>query len=265
LNRITTSESLPKLGIKPIGSTSTYVNSEDFPNYLKGNLKQLKLLGLNWQPNLEKILLLKPDLIIGIGLFDQSMYSLLSRIAPTVLYDWREALSWRKYFYTIAAALGKQKEAKEAWKNYYKVEQLKALLGSQYQNQKISLLTLGQGGMYSEVNNSFSGSILLDVGLERPTSQDVSTDSEHILISEEELQKADGDVLFIALYSDEDKLYLDKLRRNPLWQTLKAVQDNHVYIVRASTWRGWDILAADAVIDDLYKYLVNTPGVGSRE
>jgi iron complex transport system substrate-binding protein len=37
------------------------------------------------------------------------------------------------------------------------------------------------------------------------------------------------------------------------------------YLVDYSAWRGYNILAADAVIDDLYKYLVNTPEGGSEE
>jgi iron complex transport system substrate-binding protein len=256
INFITLSNAIT-LGIRPIGSTSTYANSTDFPNYLKDKIETKKLLGLNWQPNLEGILLVKPDLILGIGLFNQTTYSLLSKIAPTVVYDWKDLLSWREYFNAVATTLGKEEKAKEIWKQYYKrIKQLKAALGNYYQGQKISLLILGQGGMYSEVKNSFAGSILNDVGLQRPTAQDIEAKSEYITISEEELQKADGDILFVAPYLDEDKSYLEKLQQKPLWKKLKAVQKNHVYVVRASTWRGWDILAANALIDDLFKYLV---------
>jgi ABC-type Fe3+-hydroxamate transport system substrate-binding protein len=31
-----------------------------------------------------------------------------------------------------------------------------------------------------------------------------------------------------------------------------------VYFVDQSIWAGWNLLAADAVIDDLFKYLANT-------
>lgn len=53
---------------------------------------------------------------------------------------------------------------------------------------------------------------------------------------------------------------MEKLRRNPLWQTLKAVQQKQVYFVSGVTWI-WDsdMIGAEAVIDDLRKYLVEVP------
>ncbi len=81
----------------------------------------------------------------------------------------------------------------------------------------------------------------------------------YIFIPEEELSKIDGDVLFIGVDNDVDEKFFNKLKQKPLWKTLKAVQRNHAYVVNLSTWRESNLLAADAVIDDLYKYLVNAP------
>jgi iron complex transport system substrate-binding protein len=73
------------------------------------------------------------------------------------------------------------------------------------------------------------------------------------------LEKADGDFLFVTTFTDSDKENLQQLLQKPLWKQLRAVQQNHVYFVDKNTWVGWNLLAAAAVIDDLFKYLVNTP------
>jgi len=52
---------------------------------------------------------------------------------------------------------------------------------------------------------------------------------------------------------------IPQLKQKPLWQRLQAVQQNRVYIVSFPNWTGGSLFAANAVIDDLFKYLVNSP------
>jgi ABC-type Fe3+-hydroxamate transport system substrate-binding protein len=51
---------------------------------------------------------------------------------------------------------------------------------------------------------------------------------------------------------------LARLKADPLWSRLKAVQQNHVYEV-PGYWIGFEPIAANAVVNDLFKYLVDTP------
>ncbi|NEQ25388.1 MAG: ABC transporter substrate-binding protein, partial [Microcoleus sp. SIO2G3] len=96
-------------------------------------------------------------------------------------------------------------------------------------------------------------------GLQRPASQDVLVPYTQLQFGGEELNKADGDVLLVGKFTEDETNTLRKLEQNPLWKQLRAVQQNRVYVIDYMTWRGGNLLAADAVIDDLYKYLVNTP------
>jgi iron complex transport system substrate-binding protein len=72
---------------------------------------------------------------------------------------------------------------------------------------------------------------------------------------------ADGDVIFLwtGENSVEDNVrsqqQIDALQRDPLWQRLKAVQAGRVYRV-PSYWIGNGPIAANAILDDLFKYLV---------
>lgn len=48
---------------------------------------------------------------------------------------------------------------------------------------------------------------------------------------------------------------LTQLQTNPLWKQLKAICSQRVYLV-PDYWIGWGPLTANAMIDDLFKYLV---------
>jgi iron complex transport system substrate-binding protein len=242
------------LRVKPIGTTNFYQTK---PVYLNNKLEGIKLLGRS-QPNLEKLLLIKPDLILGWENAGRQIYPLLSKIAPTVLLNYQGAPSWREHFNSVAEVLGKKDVAQRAWNRYYqRVEKLKIALGDSYKHKTISFIYLGNRGIESDVKNSFAGSILNDIGLRRPSTQNVNAPYGIISISKEELNKADGDILFVTTWSDKDKQVLKKLQQKPLWKKLRAVQQNHVYFVDFATWTGSNLLAADAVIDDLFKYLIN--------
>lgn len=247
------------LGIKPIGSINVYQTESYFPTYLKSKMEEVKLLGRS-QPNLERMLLLKPDLIVGWEASSAEIYPLLSKIAPTVLLDWQGAPSWREHFNLLAEVLGKKVRQQQAWNHYYqRIEELKQALGDRFQYKKISFVHLGSRGIESDVKNSFAGSIINDAGLQRPNAQNVIVPYGIVSISEEELEKADGDILFVATWTDNDKQVLAKLQQKALWKKLLAVQQNHVYFVNFPAWTGSNLIAADVVIDDLFKYLVNTP------
>ena len=75
------------------------------------------------------------------------------------------------------------------------------------------------------------------------------------------MELIDGDVMFVVAYGGNEtgERDLNIIQQKPLWQNLKAVRQNRVYYVDPTIWRGRTPLAADAVIDDLYRYLVNTP------
>jgi len=76
-------------------------------------------------------------------------------------------------------------------------------------------------------------------------------------LSEELLPNIDSDILFIAPLRKDDYSVIKKLQQKPLWSKLKAVQQNQVYIVDFSVWRGLNMLAAYAMLDDLDKYIFN--------
>ncbi len=253
------------LGVKPIGATNEVQTEKKSLTYLKDKTKGIKFLGI-FQPNLEATLLLKPDVIIGLDWF-KPIYPLLSQIAPTVL-DKSDYANWQKHLSFVAEVLGKQKTEKALWQHYFqRIEKLKSALGigaaspkeNRYQNKKISFIYVGRNQIHIDARNSYAGSIINDANLQRPSSQNIDSPYGAFPVSLEELSKADGDVLFVTSFSINGDEFLKKKQQEPLWQKLKAVQKNQVYYVDFMSWAASNMLGTDAVIDDLFKYLVNAP------
>ena len=251
------------LGVKPLGSVTEYNNQ--FPAYLESKTAGVEAVGSWGGPSLERITLLKPDLMIGWKRNYESIYPQLSNIAPTALYDWHENNTnqdnWKEYFNFVAEVIGQEDAAKQVWQHYeQRIEQLKQALGDRYQHKTISFVNFCCGGINSETENSFIGSVLSDAGLQRPESQRYNPQG-FINISEEALEMADGDVMFVVAYGGNEtgEQDLSRIQQTPLWQRLNAVQQNRVYYVDPTVWRARTLLAADAIIDDLFKYLIDTP------
>ena len=252
-------------GIKPIAITPATGVQDEFPTYLAKQVAGMEIVGINDEPSLERIAQLKPDLILGWE-FHEKTYPLLSQIAPTLLLPQNIIESpnadWQKYTNYLATALGEQDKAQQLIKKHdRRIEELKTALGDRYLNKTISVAQVSdEYGTEAYTINSFPGSILSDLGLQRPQSQAVTKPGGTIdAISEERLELIDGDILFILTFSDRERQTLENLLQKPLWRKLKAVQNGQVYPVDGWSWVVANPLAADAVIDDIYKYLVNTP------
>ncbi|MBD1908990.1 MULTISPECIES: iron-siderophore ABC transporter substrate-binding protein [unclassified Leptolyngbya] len=244
------------LEVQPIGVASYPAESGiTIPPYLEERLGDVAFVGDQNQPSLEKILQLQPDLILGT--INEAIYPQLSQIAPTVILAWEGTPSWKQHLFDVAAVLNKTAEAEQIMARYnQRVAELKASLGDRPATLEVSFVHLCCNQVDLDLKNSFIGTILEDVGFRRPPAQDKTAEGGMVKLSEERLADADGDLLFVTTFSNDDDRALQKLQQQPLWSQLKAVQRNQVYPVDYSTWRGADILAAEQVLDDLSNYLV---------
>ncbi|WP_049761806.1 MULTISPECIES: ABC transporter substrate-binding protein [Cyanophyceae] len=85
----TTLESALAMDIQPLAAQT------DVLLHLETQLADIEILG--WPLNLEKIVALKPDLIIGLADGqEQTTYDLLSQIAPTVLANNQNSGHWQE-------------------------------------------------------------------------------------------------------------------------------------------------------------------------
>jgi len=237
------------LGVMPVGAAIGPA-----PDFIKDRLAGVKDVG--WpEPNLETILSLKPDVILSTTGRVGQIYEQLSRIAPTVLTEFKNSYQWKSELRLFAKALGKTERAEQILNDYYqRTKQLKAQLGEPEERPEVSVVDVRAESISLGVKNSFSGSVLEDAGIPRPPSQDekrnIST------ISLESIEAMDGDVMFLYTYGGSGaESTLADLKAHPLWSKLDVVQRDRVYEV-PGYWIGRGPISANLVLDDLFKYLI---------
>lgn len=249
------------LGVKLIGTTKK----------LAPQLKLDDIIDIGLPPNIEKVLALKPDLLIGnmsAGGTEPESYKLWSYIAPTVFFDMRAIADWKRPFLIVAEALGKTEQAKQVVAQYdARVAQFKARMGEKLKQTRVSVVDLYAGTIIVRIQKSFSGSILEEVGLDIPQTQKLSPttitklsgNTALYLISPEFLSLIDGDVLFLMTHSfptkADSELVIQQFMAQPLWSKLKVAQQGKVHVI-GPHWGGGNYLSANQVLDDLFKYLL---------
>lgn len=257
----TSAGDLLSLGVVPVGVANNLLPQ------LAELLPGVPRLGQSEQINLEALAALQPDLIIGAPWDMEGTYDKLSAIAPTVAVDMQTTADWQRPFRFHGQVLGMEAKAEEVLAQYQqRIEALSAQLAEPQQTQ-VSLVRVmaesGQIGLY--LKNCFGGSILADLEVARPPSQNFGTPDQPPfvnVISREALPQADGDVILLFTFGATPEIAaaaeaeLERLQTDPLWQSLQAVQQNQVYPVGHYWGAGNSPLAADWVLDDVEQYLL---------
>ncbi|SMG17565.1 ABC transporter substrate-binding protein [Agreia pratensis] len=224
-------DALLTLGVVPTGSTSGD-GADMIPSYLykafpddKSALDAVTYVGSRFEPNVETIANLAPDLIVmsSAGKDATALYASLSAIAPTVVTQ-GTGLYWKQDFLLLADAIGKTQQA-EQWLDDYQ-DDAKAFGATVEGAPTVSFLRKNADRTRIFGVASFSGSVAEDAGLARPESQQFTNDTS-VDISSEQLDQADADWIFYGVQGGDDT----QLTSLPLWPTLNAVDDDHAVSV----------------------------------
>lgn len=249
-------DSVTAFGITPVGAVRAPVE-DGLLDYLQDQTESTKLVGTIAEVNLEAVAALRPDLILSSKLRHEAIYNELSQIAPTVFTE-TVGVVWKHNLQVHAKALGFEDEAAKKLADY---EERADRLGQKLQEEGGQLPTVSivrflpaETRLYQKA--SFIGTILQDIGLPRPPSQDANEFAAEI--SAEQLEQANGDVIFSTHYGPADDTTKGELTSNPLWQNLTAVKEGDAYEVPDDYWMlGIGIQAANLVLDDIEKKLLD--------
>lgn len=222
-------DAMLSLGMCPIGSTTASGAENPIPQYLKdaypdqaSAIEAITKVGSRTEPDIEAIGALKPDLILTniAGKDDaDTLYKNFSAIAPTVVMRGTGQF-WKTDFLLLADALGKR-EAAQSLLDTLKKEAAEA--GSALSSAgTVSLLRKNSDKLRIFGPISFAGSVVADMGLQRPDTQQFINGVSNEL-SSETLDQADGDWLFYGIQGDKD----EELTGQALWGSLKAVSAGH--------------------------------------
>lgn len=240
------------LGVTPVGAVRTDVSAE-LPGFVEAagvDPADVAEAGTITEPDLEAIAALEPDLILSNVVRHEALYEQLSGIAPTVMAEYI-GTTWKENLLLAGEALGRSEEAERLLAGY---EERAAAVGDAFGDPAALEVSVARFidattvRLYSP--NSFIGTVLADVGFARPATQQV--DDTFAEVGHEQVDQADGDLLFWSGYGDDGAGAAGQVSAGPLWQSLQAVQAGRAYAVDDDRWfLGLGPLGAGLVLDDL--------------
>ena len=235
------------LGVNPVGTISYGMP----PGYLGNRANNIQIIGQFNQPNLEAILKLKPDLILGAKSISERLYPKLSRIAPTVFIEGAgRSWDWKNNFRIYADALNRTEQAEQLLAEYkQQLTDLQTSLMPSPDDLTASVVLNGRFGFIAHTPTSFSGAILQEIGFKRNSVQG-NNQQFFVRLSREDLDSPEGDVLFLVHYPNTTSK--EKFVNDRLWSQLDVVQRGAVCEVKGEVWAaGRSILAAQQVLKDV--------------
>ncbi|SCW31496.1 iron complex transport system substrate-binding protein [Paenibacillus tianmuensis] len=217
------------LGVKPIGAITV---GGKFPKMFESITQGVESTGEKMQPNIEGILKMKPDVILGSSKFPPEMAEKLAKVAPTFPVS-HISTNWEANLLLLGELTGKQEQAKQVLQKYKEdVTAAKAKLGDRLKDKKVVSLRVRTGNLYIYPEGVFfNASLYADLGFTAPPEVKAAKAQE--LISIEKFSEMNPDYIFLQFSEDENKdkpKALEDLQKNPIWQSINAVKNGKVFV-----------------------------------
>lgn len=240
------------LDVTPVGSVQSAVD-EGLPAYLGDRVEGVEIVGTIEEPDLEAIAALEPDLILSATVRHEEIYDELSQIAPTVFSE-SSGTDWKDGFTLVAEALGRAEEGEQALADYReRAEEVGAATDAEELLAGIVRFLPDETRIYGP--DTFSGSVLHDVGFDLPTLEYDEYSMAYISPEQVELLE-DADVIFSATYGDPEAT--TQAAVTGLWGNLPAVASDCQLAVEDDEWMiGIGLIGAEIILDDVESFLTD--------
>ncbi|MGO2354599.1 MAG: ABC transporter substrate-binding protein [Marinomonas foliarum] len=245
------------LGFKPLAAVATR-GGDSVAEYIQERVEGISIVGTSRQNNLEAIAAQRPDLILASASLSKDQYSILSKIAPTIVPNspGMVADAWITLAQVYADALNKTEEMNVILADIEKrASNLKDKIATKLPEAERSAtlarwMPQGPVVMSSQI---FSTDMLASVGFEINDAGVIKEGRPHSSpLSLENLSKVDSDWLFLATLNTEGKDALDAAKTSPSFSRLNVVKNDHVVTVNGQLWTSAaGPLAAHAILDNI--------------
>jgi iron complex transport system substrate-binding protein len=229
------------LGITPVGVDQWAKNSK----FLQNKIKNVQIVTPD---SLEKLLALKPDLIIAFS--NDKNVKKYQEIAPTVAFTY-EKYSYTQIHVTLGKLLGKEKEAK-AWVDQWnkKTAEAKAKVTAAIgENATATVFETYGKELYVYGNNWGRGTEIIYQALGIKANKQVEKDvfgPGYKAISTEVIPQYAGDYLFVGKGDNTaDNAYLE----TNVWKQIPAVQKGNVFFFDSGSFYFNDPISLDKELD----------------
>lgn len=213
------------LGVDVVGADTWSKNNPTFEKEMK-NVVEVS------DTNLDKIIELDPDLIIGLD--NTKNIDKLKEIAPTVTYTWGK-VDYLQQHIEIGKLLNKEEEAKEWVEDFKKRaesagDEIRAKIG---EDATVSVFEAFDKDLYVFGDNWARGTEILyqAMKLKMPEKvKEMALKDGYYALSAEVLPEYAGDYIVLSKYSDADTSF----ENTETYKNIPAVKNDHVFVMEGN-------------------------------
>lgn len=217
------------LDVKPLGAITV---GGEFPAMFKEITAETKPIGEKIQPNIETILSLKPDIILGSTKFPVETLEKLNKVKDTIPVS-HISTDWEDNLMLMGQLSGKEDKAKEIIEKYKEdAKEAKEKLGDKMKDKKVVTIRIRSGNIFIYPETVFFNPVLYnDLGLTAPEPVKAAKAQEEISL--EKFSELNPDYIFVQFSENENAekpKTLEELNNNPIWKSINAVKEGKVFV-----------------------------------
>lgn len=243
-------DSMLALELKPVGAALDATGGDrGVPPYLAELAAGLESAGARPQPNLEKLVTLKPQVIIADAAAQADFYDQLNQIAPTVLFNSRRGTydDLMQQLVAIGTMTGKAAEAQAVVDAQAQLVTTAKAQANVDAPPLVVAVATGEG-LTVHSTTSFVGSLLEQLG--RKNGVEPQADASQFEVSFEGLAALNPQTLVFFTGANEVPI-VREWSQNPIWNQLEAVKRGRVYEFDRDLWtRGRGPIALKLIVNE---------------
>jgi len=247
-----------------VGGNVVGIEPTAFTNpFLAEMLKNTEDLGMPL--NLEKIVELKPDLIVVMG---DKNYEQMSQIAPTLHIPFGTATNLNDTLRLFEGIVGEKGKADQFIAEFdIKAadarEKLKGIVDPKATFGLYELVDNGDLWIFGDYAGRGGHTVYNALGYLMPTKH--SKSKQTVQLSMETLPSYAGDYIFLTVYDPEKKgEALKQLQSSAVWSNLPALKNNRLFINDYDSWYPNDPLAISGQLDLIVEMLITRAAEKSK-
>ncbi len=228
---------LYELGIEPVAVNDPLAYEPEFWGK-EAEARIPRIGGSFFEPSLEDIAAVEPELVIGLAGVHESVRDALQSIAPLYIMDPLHYNDSIGYLKEVGRLTGKSAEAEAAAQNF--LDKLANAKAAASKTKTIVLLGGSDVNIAVETTGGVYGALLAEISNYPwpPPAETSGHGATFVPYALEEILKVDPDVIFVEsfLFAPDAKPVSEQLAEHPIWKELKAVQNQQVYETRVAVW-----------------------------
>ncbi len=222
-------ESLLMLDIIPVGAAGAENYIANWIPFREFDLSAVEDIGQS-EINFEKLISLKPDLILtqvqDVSNVDVGNYEVIAKVAT---FGNDTKMDWRLSLREVGKLVNREALAEEKILAFEKTlkEARDGFLATYEGETAVVFSMMANGKLFAAYRPDFYDK---DLGLGLNLPDGFTRENTFTEMTLESLVDMDPDHMFVNVFVGDEALY-EELSRNPVWQSLKAVKNNNVYIL----------------------------------